>query len=75
MTLLVLLRDRHMRACRDSKGRKCREGSCKLQVESCKQGSSCKLQVESYKQGSSCKLQVESYKQGSSCKLQVESCK
>ncbi|KPY73117.1 Uncharacterized protein ALO45_01916 [Pseudomonas syringae pv. syringae] len=49
MTLLVLLRDRHMRACRDSKGRKCREGSCKLQVESYKQGSSCKLQVESCK--------------------------
>lgn len=49
MTLLVLLRDRHMRACRDSKGRKCREGSCKLQALSYKQGSSCKLQVESYK--------------------------
>ncbi|RMO86994.1 hypothetical protein ALQ34_00226 [Pseudomonas syringae pv. maculicola] len=37
MTLLVLLKDRHIRACRDSKGRKCREGSCKLQVKSCKQ--------------------------------------
>lgn len=49
MTLLVLLRDRHMSACRDSKGRKCREGSCKLQVESYKRRSSYKLQVESCK--------------------------
>ncbi|MGN2410088.1 hypothetical protein [Pseudomonas syringae] len=62
MTLLVLLRDRHMSACRDSKGRKCREGSCKLQVESYKWGSSYKLQVESYKRRSSYKLQVESCK-------------
>jgi len=36
MTLLVLLRDRHIRACRDSKGRNCREGSCKLQALSYK---------------------------------------
>lgn len=36
MTLLVLLRDRHIRACRDSKGRNCREGSGKLQALSYK---------------------------------------
>ncbi|KTB57720.1 hypothetical protein AO067_00860 [Pseudomonas viridiflava ICMP 13104] len=66
MTLLVLLRDRHMSACRDSKGRKCREGSCKLQA------ASGKLQMGEQLQAASGKLQTEKQLQAASGKLQVE---
>ncbi|MBX8510595.1 hypothetical protein K5D34_13000, partial [Pseudomonas cichorii] len=47
MTLLVLLRDRHESACRDSKGRNCREGEGKLQGK--EEVASLKLQATRYK--------------------------